>query len=129
MSATLTLKSTSTSPFKSPLSKDVTKEAMDILITEGGNSFYNYVNYLGLADEPHTIDLSSKYHYYYDPEEMRGFTTVINLKEFNQIKNLKSFLSSFLYSLPEKSNFIGCFTDNEKVNGYELKYSSCFRSP
>ncbi len=81
-------------------------------------------DWLGLAKEPDLIVLSSKHHYYYDPEELNGFKTVINLKEFNQIKNIKSFLNSFLQYLPQESNFIGCFTDNEKVNGYELKYRS-----
>ena len=121
---TTIMKSTNINPLKIPLNKGVTNEAIDILMAEGGESFYNYVDCLGLADEPDLIVLSSKHHYYYDPEEMNGFKTVINLKEFNQIKNIKSFLNSFLYYLPQKSNFIGCFTDNEKVNGYELKYRS-----
>jgi hypothetical protein len=118
------MKSTNSNPFKIPLNTGVTNEAMDILMTEGGESFNNYVNYLGLADEPDMIVLSSMHHYYYDPEEMKGIKTVINLKELNQIKNVRSFLNSFLHSLPQKSNFIGCFTDNEKVNGYELRYRS-----
>jgi hypothetical protein len=109
---------------KIPLNKGVTNKAIDTLMAEGGESFYNYVDCLGLAYEPDLVVLSSRHHYYYDPEEMNGFKTVINLKEFNQIKNIKSFLNSFLNYLPQESNFIGCFTDNEKVNGYELKYRS-----
>jgi hypothetical protein len=45
---------------------------------------------------------------------MKNVETIINLKEFNQIKQIKSFLNSIFYILPEKSNFIGCFVDNEK---------------
>jgi hypothetical protein len=116
------MKSTNSSPFKIPHNTGVTNESMDILMAEGGESFNNYVDYLGLADEPDMIVLSSKHHYYYDPKEMNCIKTVINLKELNQIKNVRSFLNSFLHSLPQRSNFIGCFTDNEKVNGYELKY-------
>jgi hypothetical protein len=99
-------------------------EAIDILISEGGESFYNYVKWLGLANEPDLIVLSSEHHYYYDSEEMNRSKTIINLKELNQIKNIKSFLQACLNYLPKESNFIGCFTDNEKVNGYELKYRS-----
>ena len=97
------------------------KEAIDILVEEGGESFYNYVEWLGLATEPDLIVLSSKHHYYYDPEEMDGVKTVVNLKELNQIKHIKPFLHSCLHFLPENSNFVGCFIDNEKINGYELR--------
>jgi hypothetical protein len=110
------------------LNLNSSKEAIDILLEEGGESFYNYVSWLGLSNEPDLIVLSSKHHYYYDPEEMNNTKTVINIKELNQIKNIKLFLYSCLNFLPEKSNFIGCFIDNEKINGYELrKLSNSYR--
>jgi hypothetical protein len=118
------MKSTNLSPLNMTLKTSATNKAIDTLMTEGGDSFYNYISWLGLAKEPDLIVLSSKHHYYYDPEELNGFKTVINLKEFNQIKDIKSFLNSFLQYLPHESNFIGCYTDNEKINGYELKYRS-----
>jgi len=124
MSTALKMNSTNLSPFNNPLNTGATNEAINILRTEGGDSFYNYVSFLGLTKDPDLMVLSSMHHYYYDPEELNRFNTVINLKEFNQIKDIKSFLNSFLQYLPENSNFIGCFTDNEKVNGYELKYRS-----
>jgi hypothetical protein len=96
-------------------------KAIDILKEEGGESFYNYIGWLGLAKEPDLVVLSSKHHYYYDPEEMHNTRTVINVKELNQIKQIKPFLNSCLNFLPEESNFIGCFIDNEKINGYELR--------
>ena len=98
-----------------------TNKAIDILMEEGGESFYNYIVWLGLSQEPDLVVLSSKHHYYYDPEEMNNTKTVINVKELNQIKQIKPFLHSCLNFLPEKSNFIGCFIDNEKINGYELR--------
>jgi hypothetical protein len=97
------------------------KEPIDIIIEEGYESLYNYVEWIGLAKEPDLIVLSSKHHYYYDPKEMNSFKTVINLKELNKIKQIKSFLNSFLHFMPEKSNFVGCFIDNEKINGYVLR--------
>ena len=36
-----------------------TGEAIDILIAEGGESFYNYVDGLGLAKDPDLVVLSS----------------------------------------------------------------------
>jgi hypothetical protein len=98
-----------------------TNKAIDMLMEEGGESFYNYVVWLGLIKEPDLVVLSSKHHYYYDPEEMHDTKTIINIKELNQIKQIKPFLHSCLNFLPEKSNFIGCFIDNEKINGYEIR--------
>ena len=106
------------------LNFNTSSEAIDLLLEEGGESFFNYVNWLGLSDEPDLIVLSSKHHYYYDPEEMNNTRTVINLKELNKIKDIKPFLHSCLNFLPAESNFIGCFTDNEKINGYELRKQS-----
>lgn len=110
--------------FASQSDMDTDSEAIDLLITEGGKNFYSYIEWLGLADQQDLIVLSSEHHYYYDSEEMRGVSTLVNLKELNQIKDIKDFLDSFLNYLPMNSNFVGCFTDNEKVNGYELKYRS-----
>lgn len=98
--------------------------AVDILIAEGGESFYNYVDWLGLSKDPDLIILSSKSHYYYDAEELSNVKTVINMKELNQIKRIKNFLHSVYKILPQKSNFIGCFVDNTKSNGYVLRNSS-----
>jgi len=110
--------------YKIPDNKSSNREAIDILISEGGESFYNYVKWLGLANEPDLIVLSSEHHYYYDSEEINRLKTIINLKELNKIKNIKNFLQACLNYLPKESNFIGCFTDNEKINGYGLKYRS-----
>ena len=52
---------------------------------------------------------------------MKEVKTVINLKEINQIKQIKSFLHSIFHVLPRRSNLIGCFVDNDKINGYALR--------
>jgi hypothetical protein len=103
------------------LGANTPKNAIDTLIEEGGESFYNYVNWRGLLREPDLIVLSSKHHYYYDPEEINNAKTIVNIKEINQINQIKPFLHSCLNALSEKSNFIGCFIDNEKINGYKLR--------
>lgn len=97
--------------------------AVDILIAEGGESFYNYVDWLGLSKDPDLVVLSSLRHYYYEAEEMNNVKTVINLKELNQIKQIKNFLHTIYHVLPHKSNFIGYFVDNKNNNGYILRNS------
>lgn len=103
-----------------------TSEAIDILITEMGEGFYNYVNTIGLAKDPNLIVLSSLHNYYYDAEEMNNAKTVINLKELNKIEGIKSLLKSYLHFLPQNSNFVGYFVDNKKIDRYGLSNNSSY---
>jgi hypothetical protein len=114
--------------FNRSVNVDLKSEAIDMLLAEGGEKVYNYVDCLGLVNDPDLIVLSAQHHYYYDPEELKNCKTVINLKELNQIKNIREFLHSCLHFLPQKSNFIGCFIDNEKVNGFELREKPLYDS-
>jgi len=104
----------------------VASEAVDNLISEGGDSFYNYVNRIGLANDSNLIVLSSQHKYYYDSEEIDKVRTVINLKELNLIKQISSLLHSHLRFLPLRCNFVGCFVNNEKTDRYALRKSSCY---
>ncbi len=99
-------------------------EVIDNLITEGGNDFYNYIDRIGLVNDPNLIVLSSVHHYYYDADEMKNVKTIVNLKELNKIKQIKIFLQSHLYTMPPECNFIGFFSNNAKVDRYALRYSS-----
>jgi hypothetical protein len=108
--------------FRSP-DKAVFSEGIEKLISEGGEVFYKYVEEIGLAKDYNLMVLSSKHNYYYDYEELNNVKTVINLKELNHIKQLKSHLQSYLRILPEKGNFVGCFVDNMKIDRYVLRYS------
>lgn len=101
--------------------KVMANEAIDKLVTEGGESFYNYVDSRGLSEDPSLIVLSSDHHYYYDFEEMNNVRTVVNLKELNRIKEIRSFLHSHLHFLPQKCNFLGCFVNNRKIERYTLR--------
>ena len=100
-----------------------TTDAIELLIAEMGEGFYNYVNWIGLAKDPNLIVLSSQHYYFYDAEEMNNVKTVINLKELNKIKRVKSLLQSYLHFLPQKSNFVGYFVDNKKIDRYVLRNS------
>jgi hypothetical protein len=65
------------------------------LMNEEGENFANYIDQLGLAKDPNLVVLSSLHHYYYDAEEMTNVKTIVNLKELNQIKQLKIFFIQF----------------------------------
>jgi len=95
-----------------------------ILASEGREFFFNYIDWLGLAKDENPVILSSIHHYYYDTEEMKNVNTVINLKELNQVKKLKDFLHSVFQSLSNNSHFVGCFVDNNNINGYDLRKNS-----
>jgi hypothetical protein len=100
----------------SSVSTDLTEpsDVKNILRTEGGESLYNYVEWLGLVNEPDLIVLSSQHHYYYTDEDLKKTNTIVNLKQLNQVKNLSVLLQSIFQLMPPKSNFIGCFADNKR---------------
>jgi hypothetical protein len=96
----------------------------EILSSEGCECFSNYIKELGLANDPYLVVLSSLHHYYYDAEEMKNVKTLISMKLLNQEKEIKSFLHSIFTILSKNSNYIGCFIDNSRNNGYELRNNS-----
>jgi hypothetical protein len=85
---------------------------MQKLIAEGDENFYNYLHRQGLINEPNLVVLPSSNHYYYDNNEMKGVTTLINLKKLNMINHLDSFLNTVSDVLSPKTNFVGCFYDS-----------------
>ena len=101
-------------------------EAIDILIAEVGDGFYNYLDWIGLAKDPNLIVLSSFHNYFYDTDELNNVNTVINLKELNKIKRIKSLFQDYLHFLPQKCNLIGYFIDNKKFDRYVLRNSSSY---
>ena len=94
--------------------------ALKILAAEDSENFARYIEQLQLDKDTNLVVLSSSHHYYYDAEEMINVSTVINLKELNQIKQLKDLMHSIFHILPPKCNFIGCFVNNKKQNGFVL---------
>ena len=88
-------------------------EAITKLIAEGGDSFYNYVEWIGLVKDPDLVVLSSFHHYFFDNEDLQNTKTIINLKQLNLIKEIDLFFHSIFRIAPAKSNFIGCFLDSK----------------
>jgi hypothetical protein len=81
------------------------------LIAEDGENFFRYLKTLGLSRENNLVVLSSKYHYYYDENEMKSVKTLINLRKLNMIKYLDEFLFTLVQILPPDTKFLGCFSD------------------
>jgi hypothetical protein len=84
---------------------------------EVDENFKNYLNSHGLANEDNMLILSSKLHYYYDYEELKEVTTLLNLKKLNLVKHLDDFLQTLYSGLSPKTNFVGCFSDTKAQKG------------
>lgn len=97
-----------------------TNKGLDILAKEGGESFTNYIEWLGLKNDPNMIILSSVHHYYFDIEELKGVNTIVNLKQLNSIKDINVFIHSMHKIIPSGCNFIGSFLDSNTQNGFAL---------
>ncbi len=103
-----------------PHKKTSINPAIDDLIAEGDENLLDYVQRHGLANEANLLVLSSKSHYYYDSEELKEVTTLINLKKLNLINHLDEFLQSICSGLSPKTNFIGCFSDRKSQKGISM---------
>jgi hypothetical protein len=97
---------------------------VDILKAEGGESLFNYSEWLGVTNEPDFIVLSSNHHYFYDEEELRIISTIITVKKINQIRNIGEFFETIFRLLPSGSKLIGSFVDNNRIeNNYSITNS------
>jgi hypothetical protein len=97
-----------------------TNPVLRTLTNENCENFATYIERLGLSKDTSLVVLSSAHHYYYDAEEMTNVKTVVNLKELNQIKEIKELLHSIFHILPPGCNLIGCFVNNKKQSGFVL---------
>jgi len=101
--------------------------ALEAIAVEGGDDFYQYVNWVGLAKEPDLMVLSSMHHYYYDHNDMKGIKVLVNLKKLNHIKHLESLLHTLYRILDSRTYFLGCFrAHHHKSNGGMLNQSGKF---
>ena len=86
-------------------------EICEILLNEGGESLYNYVEWLGLLNSKDLIVLSSQRHYFYTEDDIRRTGTIVNLKQLNQIRNLDTLIESIFKVMSDYANFVGCFAE------------------
>ncbi len=80
--------------------------------------YWDFLEWLGLSDEPNIIILSPNNHYYYDDEELQNVKVLLNLKHLNHIKELKDFLYTVNQALTYKSYFTGSFIDRKHQYGF-----------
>lgn len=95
-----------------------TNHVIENILSEGGEDFFQYLKWIGLAKESDLIVLSSTQHYHYDHNDLMGIKALINLKRLNQIKHLERFLHNLFRILPSKAFFVGHFKrGNHRVRG------------
>lgn len=96
-------------------SSDIAEKSQVIekLSEEGHKIIVNYLEWLGLAEDPNLIVLSPAHHYYYDDEDLKEVTTILNLKQLNHIKEIKEFLLTINHMLTNRSYFVGSFIDRK----------------
>jgi len=100
---------------------------LENLLAEGGENFFHYITWLGLAKEQNIMILSSIHHYYYDFNDLKGVRTLVNIKKLNQINHIDTFLNNVFRVLPPKAKFIGCFQDNKIRGGIAVPFYQSFK--
>jgi hypothetical protein len=80
-------------------------------------NFSSYLEKLHMRKDRNLIVLSAN-HYYYEAEDLKWVRILLNVKQLNDIKQVRDFLTSICSVLPEKSYLIGCFFDNKKQNKF-----------
>ncbi len=102
--------------FADPIRENaITNQTAGKMITEGDETFFNYISMLNLDKDPNLLVLPSTNHYYYNIEELKGITTLINLKKLNLIRHLSSFLHDLCNILSPETRFVGCFADRKTM--------------
>lgn len=102
----------------------VTGTTIETLIAEGGPAFLDYVSRLGLAQEQGMVILTFRQHFYFDAEELKRATTLVNLTELNKITTVTDFFRTCYRIMPQRSNLLGRFIDNKENGRYKLNSSS-----
>jgi hypothetical protein len=98
---------------------------LDNLISAGGENFFIYLSGLGLAKEPTLMILSSRHNYYYNLDDLKGVSTLINLVKLNRMRHLDSFLITVSRVISRETNFIGCFSDKTIITQSSLYKKNC----
>jgi hypothetical protein len=91
--------------------RELVNSFVDYLISEGGETFFHYLNGLGHAYKSNMMLISARHNYYYDFSDLKGVSTVINLKRLNRVSHLNSFLNTISRTIAPGTCFAGCFTD------------------
>ena len=113
-----------TDPKNKTLRKSYLDHLLDELSDAAREDLIEYLDRMGLINEPEILVIPSTRHYFYDADDMKGIKTVVNLRQLNHIREVRDFLRTIVDLLPVKSNFVGCFVDNRTQNGFSDKYNN-----
>lgn len=91
--------------------KDDENIFIDHLISEGGETFFHYLNGIGHAYKSNMMLLSSRRNYSYGMSELQGSAMVINLRRLNRVPHMKSFLNTISKAVVPGTCFAGCFSE------------------
>jgi hypothetical protein len=103
---------------KTLIDKDENNPVFNKLAKEGGENFYNYIYWLGLAKDLNLIVLPSAHHYFYDSEDLKEVNTIVNLRQLNLIKKPSDFLETVCKIIPSSRYLIGCFSDKKNQTSF-----------
>ena len=103
-----------------PQNKPDTNPVIDDLIKKSDERLFDYLQWHGLANEPNLLVLPSSNHYFYDLEDLKGVSALINQKKLNLVKELNDFLNTVYNILSPKTKFIGYFSARKDKKGVSL---------
>jgi len=103
-----------------------TNPLLENILSEGGEDFFQYLTWIGLAKEQDLMVLSSVQHYHYDHNDLLGIKALVNLKKLNQIRHPDSFLHTLFRIMPSNAYFAGYFKSNPK-GARRSKFSRALR--
>lgn len=106
---------------KLPADRSATSSVFDLMISEEGNDFCNYLSWIGLSGEKNIMVLTSMHHYYYDHNDLKNIGVLVNMKNLNHVTHLENFLHTLFRILPCKSHFVGCFFRSKEETGKALR--------
>jgi len=104
-----------------------TNAFFDNLVAEDCETFFYYLDSLGLAKDTDMMILSSIHHYYYDINDLTCVKILINLKKLNHIKHLNSFLHTLFRLLPPDADFIGYFKEDKNSDSITSHFNPSSR--
>jgi hypothetical protein len=81
-------------------------------------NFSAYLNKLSIGNDRNLMVLSTN-HYYYEAADLKWVKILVNVKQLNEIREIRDFIFSISSVLPVKSYFIGCFFDNKTRNYFD----------
>jgi hypothetical protein len=98
-------------------------QLFDELSERAREDLSGFLRKLGITTEKQMIVIPASRHFFYDAEDLKGISTIVNLRQLNHIREVRNFLRTIVQLLSDNGNFVGCFTDSrihkEFSHGYQ----------